>query len=134
MESGTRLLVDSLNKAINRGAKVSIVTGLYLNLTSPSALCMLLGAFGGKIDLRVYRDTSVSFHPKCYFIQKDGKLSAYIGSSNVSKSALCSGIEWNYKLTSDIDADSLSMFYDEYLRIKDYKTVSVDDSFIENTE
>lgn len=131
MESGTRLLINSLDKAIENGAKVSIITGLYLNLTSPSALCMLLSAFGDRIDLRVYKDTSISFHPKCYFIQKDGCSCAYIGSSNISKSALCGGVEWNYKLTSDIDDDSLSRFYDEYLRIKENETVLVDEEFIE---
>ena len=37
----------------------------------------------------------------------------YIGSSNISKSALTSGIEWNYRFNDLLDKDSFpKVFYD----------------------
>ena len=51
------------------------------------------------MDLRFYNEKERSFHPKAY-IKKKKKMSVYIGSSNISKSALTSGIEWNYRFSS----------------------------------
>ncbi len=45
-----------------------------------------------------------SFHPKAYLFQHvDGSGAAFVGSSNLSRSALTSGIEWNYRLLQSQD-------------------------------
>ena len=49
--------------------------------------------------VRLYNETSRSFHPKSYIFHYESSNEIYIGSSNISKSALTSGIEWNYRLT-----------------------------------
>ena len=41
MESGVRMLLKELNRALNRGAHVRILTGNYLGITQPSALYLI---------------------------------------------------------------------------------------------
>lgn len=43
-----------------------------------------------------------SFHPKTYIFRNKQKVECYIGSSNISYSALISGIEWNYHFCTDL--------------------------------
>jgi HKD family nuclease len=41
------------------------------------------------------------FHPKAYvFERKNGTGVAFVGSSNLSESALLTGIEWNYRVVA----------------------------------
>lgn len=98
MESGVRLIIDELKKAVNRGVKVRILTGSYLNITQPSALYLLRDVLGDMLDLRLYNIANKSFHPKAYIFEYENDGDIFIGSSNISNSALTSGIEWNYKL------------------------------------
>lgn len=49
-------------------------------------------------EVRVFEARTTSFHPKCYlFRDADGSATAFVGSSNLSRSALGSGVEWNYR-------------------------------------
>jgi superfamily II DNA or RNA helicase len=98
MESGVRLLVDDLTLASKNGAKIRILTGSYLNITQPSALYLLKDKLRDNIDLRMYNVENKSFHPKCYIIEYESDGDIFLGSSNISNSALTSGIEWNYRI------------------------------------
>lgn len=98
MESGVKMILPDLREAINRGVKVRILTGKYLGITQPTALYLLKSEFGDKIDLRFYyTQTEQSFHPKAYFFHKKNGSDVFVGSSNISRSALTSGVEWNYR-------------------------------------
>jgi hypothetical protein len=58
--------------------------GDYLDVTGPEAL---------------------AFHPKAYIFERAaGTGVAFVGSSNLSHSALLTGIEWNYRAVSNADA------------------------------
>ena len=48
MESGVKMLVSGLENALQRGAKVRILTGNYLGITQPSALYLLRHRLGKK--------------------------------------------------------------------------------------
>lgn len=100
MESGVKLLLSDLKKAQHRGAKIRILTGNYLHITQPSALYLLRQELGEDMDLRFYSEAHQSFHPKAYLFHywegTEEYNEIYIGSSNVSYSALTSAIEWNY--------------------------------------
>ncbi|MCD3363865.1 DEAD/DEAH box helicase family protein, partial [Clostridium botulinum D/C] len=98
MESGVRLLENDLKKVLDKNIPIRILTGNYLNITQPSALYLLKDILGDKIDLRFYKEKNRSFHPKAYIFENDNGGEIFIGSSNLSKSALTSGIEWNYRL------------------------------------
>ena len=41
MESGVRLLLKDLKEALERGVKIRLLTGNYLGITQPSALCLV---------------------------------------------------------------------------------------------
>ncbi|ART79767.1 DEAD/DEAH box helicase family protein [Oceanisphaera avium] len=102
--SGWRLLQDALFEALNRGVKLIIVTSDYLDVTEPVALreMMLLAERGAEI--KIYESASnAGFHLKSYlFIQHNDQQRitglGLVGSSNISKAALTSSLEWNWQL------------------------------------
>lgn len=127
MESGVRMILKDLKDALGRGAKIRILTGNYLGITQPSALYLLKKELGNRIDLRFFNDKSRSFHPKSYIFHY-GKISEiYIGSSNVSKSALTSGIEWNYRFNSMADEKNFRLFFHTFEDLFYHHSIVVDD-------
>lgn len=70
MESGVRMLLKDLQRALERGAKVRILTGNYLGITQPGALYLLKDSLGEQVDLRFYNEKERSFHPKAYIFHK----------------------------------------------------------------
>lgn len=98
MRSGVALIREHLRDLLDRGGRVRIVTGDYLDATDPDALVELLD-LTGDLQLRVFEAETTSFHPKAYlFYDLDGQGSAFVGSSNMSRSALQGGVEWNYRV------------------------------------
>jgi superfamily II DNA or RNA helicase/diadenosine tetraphosphate (Ap4A) HIT family hydrolase len=108
MESGVRLIEEHLRDVLNREGRVRILTGDYLGVTEPHALLRLLD-LRGDIELRVFESQGVSFHPKAYIIASpDGSGTAFVGSSNLSDTALRSGIEWNYRVVHSGDQEGFA--------------------------
>ncbi|ORV46715.1 DUF3427 domain-containing protein [Mycobacterium conspicuum] len=98
--SGLTLLIGPLEDALERGARVRILTTDYLGLTEPAALARLHDLMDDDpdaISVRVFRDKQVSFHPKAYLFYSAAEAAeaAFVGSSNLSGSGLDGGIEWN---------------------------------------
>ena len=110
MTSGVKLLIKQLKRAVNRGARLRILTGNYLGITQPEALYLLRQELGDDFQLRMYNDSTRSFHPKAYIFEFDNCRTIFVGSSNISKSALTSGIEWNYCLQEEKDPDNYKIF------------------------
>ncbi len=100
MVSGIRLVLDYLIAAAARGVSIRILCGNYLNITQPEALYLLKGALGERLELRFYNVANHSFHAKAYFFRYRDYEEVFVGSSNLSRSALTNGIEWNYRLNS----------------------------------
>lgn len=114
MESGVRMILKDLQNALERGVKIRILTGNYLGITQPGALYLIKDSLGDQIDLRFYNEKGRSFHPKAYIFHKKEFGEIYIGSSNVSRSALTSGIEWNYHFDILRDKDNFNHFYENF--------------------
>jgi HKD family nuclease len=98
MESGVRLLEEELRDVVNRKIPVRILTGNYLNITQPHALYKLRDIMCDSVDLRFYNKPEKSFHPKAYIFEYGDEGELFVGSSNMSRSALTDGIEWNYRV------------------------------------
>lgn len=113
--SGLALLFDALADALQyRAARLRILTSDYLDVTEPQALrrLMLLGERGA--DIRVFESGDQSFHLKAYIaIQTQAGREvwgcAFVGSSNISRTALTDGLEWNYRVDRIADSESAGM-------------------------
>ena len=127
MESGVRMLLMDLKAALDRGVQVRILTGNYLGITQPSALYLLKKELGDRVDLRFYSEKERSFHPKSYIFHYENGGEIYIGSSNVSKSALTSGIEWNYRFSSLDDKKNFRLFNDTFEDLFENHSIVIDD-------
>ena len=127
MESGVRMILKDLKAALDRGVQVRILTGNYLGITQPSALCLIKKELGNRVDLRFYNDKERSFHPKSYIFHYENVGEIYVGSSNISRSALTSGIEWNYRFNSLGDKKNFNMFYDTFVDLFENHSIIIDD-------
>jgi HKD family nuclease len=128
MESGVKLIMKDLESALERGTKIRILTGNYLGITQPSALYLLKKGLDDRIDLRFYQDRNRSFHPKSYIFHRGDHTELFIGSSNISRSALTSGIEWNYRLTSEKDRHSVDEFCRSFEDLFQKHAIVIDDA------
>lgn len=116
-DSGLELLREPVEAALARGARVRILTGDYLEITQARAMKRLLDwvaenqarrheARLGEFEARVVEVDKLrltSFHPKSWRFEGPGLAVAFVGSSNVSRSALKTGIEWNLRVERDRD-------------------------------
>ena len=128
MESGVRLILKDLKIALEHSAKIRLLTGNYLGITQPSALYLIKKELGEQIDLRFYNDKERSFHPKAYMFHYENYSEIYIGSSNVSRSALTSGIEWNYRFTNMTDAENFNAFFETFEDLFERHSIVIDDA------
>lgn len=127
MESGVKLLEQDLIELKMKNIPIRILTGNYLNITQPSALYRLKDIFGDSADLRFFNEPNRSFHAKSYFFEYEDGADMYIGSSNLSKSAFTSGVEWNFKLdklTHQVEYERYhqvfeDLFYNHSIKITD---------------
>ena len=98
LDSGVRLLQPSLQELLDRGGRLRILAGDYLDVTEPSALRQLLD-LSGNVHRWMFETSNISFHPKSWIFHFGHGVSiAIVGSSNLTETALRSGIEWNYRV------------------------------------
>lgn len=126
MESGVKMLLRELGNALDRGAKIRILTGNYLGITQPSALYLIKQKLGDRVDLRFYNEKNRSFHPKSYIFHYADYSEIYIGSSNISRSALTSGIEWNYRFRNTSDAKNYEKFFHTFEELFENHSIVID--------
>ena len=135
--SGLDVIREWLFSAITAGARVRLLVGDYLGITSPEALRQLLGWMdltgekgdwlGGSAtclspfsvrlaELENLRGSPDSFHPKAWRIADSSGGILVVGSSNLSRSALVSGVEWNLlgetSGSGDLDRELTAAFDD----------------------
>lgn len=104
-ESGVALVEEHLRDLLRRGGRLRFLTGDYLQISDPKALRRLLdlaaAASTEQVELRVYEARTGTFHPKAYVFHEPTEAGvAYVGSSNLTRAALTSGVEWNYRVVT----------------------------------
>lgn len=97
--SGVVHLKDALADVHARGGRIRVITTTYMGATKKEAVDALvdLGA-----DVRVAFDArTTKLHAKAWLLERASGLStAFVGSSNLSHTALFDGLEWNVRLSS----------------------------------
>lgn len=110
-DSGLKLLIPDLLTAKKSGKKIKILTSDYMHITEPNALYRLLEIS----EVKIFKnDLNISFHPKTYIFKNKKNITAFIGSSNISYSALTTGVEWNYKIDSENDLNGILELLNEF--------------------
>jgi superfamily II DNA or RNA helicase len=112
--TGIRIFKKELESFTRSGKQLKIITTSYMGATDAKAVEFLAALPNTQVKLS-YNTNRERLHAKSYlFIRNTGFDTGYIGSSNLSHSALTSGLEWNLKITSQeiphIIKKSLSTF------------------------
>lgn len=100
LRSGIALLRPYLQDLLDREGRLRIVVGDYMDVTEPAALRVLLD-FKGLCEVYVFEARAGSFHPKAWVFMAKGGGEAIVGSSNLSRTALTDGVEWNLSTGPD---------------------------------
>ena len=132
-QSGYQLIYPLLEKALNQNIPIRILTSTYMNITDPTALLELYYLLGER-HVHLYNGSAPSFHPKAYFFHgesiKDTKI--FVGSSNLSKSALTNGVEWNYIVDGALDTDAIYTYIDEFEHLFEHESYPLTKESIES--
>ncbi|TQN42115.1 superfamily II DNA or RNA helicase [Blastococcus colisei] len=121
---GLRVLAKALIDLRERGGRLRVITTTYMGATDQRALDRLveLGA-----DVKIsYETRTTRLHAKAWLFRRATGLStAYVGSSNMSRTALTDGLEWNVRLSNVEQAHLLETFaetFDSYWADPSFET------------
>lgn len=129
--AGIRIFKHELEEFTRSGKELCIITTSYMGATDAKAVEFLASLPNTQVKLS-YNTKRERLHAKSYlFLRNTGFHTGYIGSSNLSHSALTSGLEWNLKITTQeiphIIEKSLSTF-ETYWESNEFELFSGDAS------
>ena len=120
--SGIRPLLEALRRHCRDGKSLRVVTTTYTNSTELRALDELVG-LGAQIKVS-YDTASTRLHAKAWlFHRQSGYSTAYIGSSNLTHSAMVTGLEWNVRVSGVRNPDvvaKMTAVFDSYWASGDF--------------
>jgi len=121
---GIIILEKELKEFTERGGKLNIITTTYIGATDYKAIQLLSKLPNTEVKIS-YNTSNERLHAKAYlFYRNSGFHTAYIGSSNFSRSALTDGLEWNLKVTTKEVSHIIDKFqktFDAYWQSDDFE-------------
>jgi superfamily II DNA or RNA helicase len=122
--SGIVIFQKELIEFTDKGGYLQVITTSYMGATDLKAVEFLSGLKNTEIKVS-YNTESERLHAKAYlFIRNTGFDTGYIGSSNMSRSALTNGLEWNLKVTTKEVGHIIDKFkktFETYWQDKDFE-------------
>src|ERR1035437_5298465 len=122
--TGIRIFEKELSDFTERGGQLKVITTSYLGATDLKAVEYLSGLRNTEIKVS-YNTENERLHAKAYlFLRNTGFHTGYIGSSNISRSALTNGLEWNLKVTTKEVGHIIDKFqktFDTYWQDKEFE-------------
>ncbi len=114
--TGVRILEREMRALCQRG-RLRLITTTYMGATQRKALDAL-AAWGAEIKVTYeLPPANTKLHAKAWMFHRNtGFHTAYIGSSNLSHSALVDGLEWNVRLSENDTAPILAKFRSTFER------------------
>lgn len=107
--TGVRRLLDVIRKRCAAGARVRVITTTYLGSTDRRAVDELASA-GAEVKVS-YDTDSTRLHAKAWLFERSSGFStAFVGSSNLSNTALHDGLEWNVRVSQIGNPELLDKF------------------------
>jgi HKD family nuclease len=100
MWHGLRLLEAELSALKDAGVPLRVITTTYIGGTERRALDRLVREFGAEVKVQ-YDAARTRLHAKAWIFHRNtGYDTAYVGSSNLTTSAMLEGVEWNVRLST----------------------------------
>ncbi len=129
--SGLDVIEQRLFQLVRGPGKVRILVSDYLSISDPASLKRLHDwqeliacddDYAGELNVRLVEmaklpDQPESFHPKSWRIMDSQQSFIAVGSSNLSRPALQTGVEWNLLSTTSHHLAAHDAFADEYQAI-----------------
>ncbi len=129
--SGLSLLLSAFEEIEDRGIPVRIITTSYMGASDPAAIEWL--AQRRNVEIKISYDTErTRLHAKAYYFHRNtGFSAAYIGSANMSRPAMTSGLEWTVKVTAQDMPHVLERFsaeFETYWHHEEFVSFRADDA------
>jgi superfamily II DNA or RNA helicase/HKD family nuclease len=97
--SGVVRLRDALEGVVERGGRIRVITTTYMGATQPPAIDELV-RLGAEVKV-AFDARTTKLHAKAWLLERtSGLTTAFVGSSNLSYTALFDGLEWNLRLSA----------------------------------
>lgn len=97
--SGVVRLRDALEGVVERGGGIRVITTTYMGATQAPAIDELV-RLGAEVKV-AFDARTTKLHAKAWLLERtSGWTTAFVGSSNLSYTALFDGLEWNLRLSA----------------------------------
>lgn len=108
-----------------------IITSTYLDFNEPRMFRELNRL--DNVDVCIYEDGHGAFHPKGYVFDQGSEVSAIVGSSNLTDSALLQNTEWNIRFSTSQNGDIAYQLQDA-IRLQCEKAMPLTEEWIRQYE